>query len=321
MLVLASFMAMSLAYVSKDESQYNSALVRADYEESVLARETAESAYNIIVSKVKKDFDNYRGTLTDRDLRSGTYDVTAEEEVDGSVTVTATGLHGNHEYEITGTLSRSGARLLDALTVDGPVDDTDFTSTYLISGLNTNPDGSDAGGIDVHAVLTTSSSTNTLFNSDFAGNQVVGVDGDLDILNSAPLINLDALGAAILAYSGGRLTSYSGNTTFSNGDTFGTLANPAVVRVIGDLTMKGSANGFGILYVAGKLKMSNDARWTGLLYATENGETFEFKNDSAVYGAVILRTESGGTGSVRRWKLGRQLGSWSDRWPFRRGRV
>ncbi len=299
LLVLTSFMAMSLSYVSKDESQYNQAREKADYEEKVLARETAQSAYNIITSRVKNDFDGYRGSVANKALTSGNYDYSATGAQDGSVTVTAKGKIGNHEYQITGTVSRSGQRLIDALTIDGPIDKTDFKNSYQVTGNNTKPDGSDDSGIDVHAILTTSQTAYNLLSQDFDSGQVTGVDGTLDMVKDDPLINLTALGEAILAYSGQKRVTYSGDKKFDD-QTFGSSANPVIVVVEGDVELKGQTRGYGILYVKGKIKMQNDARWEGLIYSVANGETHEFKNDSAVYGAVVLRTTSDGsnTGST-----------------------
>lgn len=299
MMVLAGIMAMSLAYVSKDESRYNSAIERADYEEKVLARETAQSAFNIIASKVINDFDNYRGSLTDKVITSGNYDISATEEVDGSVTVVAKGINGNHEYEITGSITLPTSTVLDALTVDAELDYTDMQNDYFITGINTNSDGSTPIGSNVHAILTTSQATATLVANDMASDQVVGVDGNMDVIVDSPELDLAALGTAIFAYSGSERIYYSGNYTKGDklqNETFGSSANPVVLIVNGKLDLKNST-GYGILYVTDKLKLEGSTVWHGLVFNIQNGGKFEMKNSAAVYGAVVLRSTGNGSNS------------------------
>ena len=294
LLVLSSFMAISLSYVTKDRSKYNKALTEADYEEKILARETAQSAYNIISSKVKNDFDGYRGSVADRSLATGEYDYSATEEADGSVTITAKGKLGNHEYEITGTITRC-CRVLDALTVDGVVDEVDANNAYLISGNNTKPDGNDDVGIDVHAILSTTQTAYDLLIQELNSEQVTGADGDMDIIMAEPEINLGLLGDAIWNYSGDKRIFYKKKQKFDNGEVFGSSTDPVVMIVDGKLEMKGTSRGYGVLYVAGDVKFSNSARWDGLIYAIKNGGKHKWINTSSVYGAVILRSTANGS--------------------------
>ena len=146
------------ATTSRQESEVYRTIVDADYQDEVITRQMAQSAFNIVVSQVKKDFKYYRGSVSDKTHYSIGYEYSA---VDGTsaneVVVTAKGKHNNHEFEIIGTITLAETRILDAVTVDGPVraGKMEINNNAIISGHDTNPDGTSGPSSSVYAILAT----------------------------------------------------------------------------------------------------------------------------------------------------------------------
>ena len=55
-IALAALMATSAIYLTQDQSSASRIEEEVDYQEQVLAREAAQSAFNIVAAKVKRDF-------------------------------------------------------------------------------------------------------------------------------------------------------------------------------------------------------------------------------------------------------------------------
>lgn len=293
-LVLASSMAASFMYVSGDDAKFRRVEEEADYESKVLARETAESAFNLLIGKVKRDFDGYRGNYSDLEYGKSKYDIAAITGENSTVTLIATGKYGNYSYEITGSINRTGARLLDALTIDGPLSAISFANSATVSGVDTYPNGSDADGPDVHAILSTNSSAHSVVAAAAPSDRTPGVNGAKDLESGAPEVDLDDIESSIRNFSGDALMSYSGNQTFSN-QTFGSAQALKVVRVEGgNVTLSGFTSGYGVLYLnGGNLTIQDSASWNGIIFVNQpSGGAQSFKNSASVYGAVILRTAS-----------------------------
>jgi hypothetical protein len=53
---------------------------------------------------------------------------------------------------------------------------------------------------------------------------------------------------------------------------FGSVANPTINYVDGDVTLQGNATGYGILVVTGRLRMGGDFSWNGLVLVIGDGE-------------------------------------------------
>lgn len=289
-LVSAVTMASAVAYMSQDRQAVETMRQEALYEHHVLAREIAQSGFNRIESRVRRDFENHRIGLSDVAHKQGSMDLTASGDVGGAVTISATGRFDDAEYTITGVLSRSGSRILDALTVDAGVDDVDIDGNARISGIDTNPDGSDGPNQDVHAVLTTELDGFTDFTAEMVDGQGVGTNGLKDINLGTPEINLASMGVDIQAYSGAARLDYSGNTDLES-VTLGSSSSPVVLVVEdGNLTLSGSFVGYGILYLDGILIMEDQARWEGLVMVENDGGDHILRDDATVYGAVVVRS-------------------------------
>ncbi len=284
-------MALAVSNVSRQDSAHDAAIVTSDYEEKVLARELAESAHNVVVGKVKEDFDGFRGSFADLVYRSGKYDMSATEVADDSVSVTAKGIVGSNDYFIAALIVRISNRILDTVTFAGPIDSLEVKDSAMISGIDTNTDGSDADGPDVHGMLATDVSTYADIWSEAAPAQIIGVDGVGDAVNDVPLLEAAVLGTKILSYTGPSLLTFD-SLRVSGSSTLGSAASPVIAVVHGKVEMDDQAIGYGVLYVDGKMEMSGDARWEGLVFMIGDGNKFEMRDNSAVYGSLVVESTS-----------------------------
>lgn len=289
LIVFTTIMAVAFSNVSRVSSEYDIELVSSDYEEKVLARETAESALNIVVGEVKDDFDGYRGSNTDLDYRSGKYEMSVTEQAHDSVSVTAKGVVGRNEFFIAALIVRVSSRILDAVTFAGPVDTLEVKDSALISGVDTNTDGSDADGPDVHGILATSASTYAGIWSEASPAQIIGINGVGDAVNEMPLLGTGDLGTEIVSYTGSYLVTYD-SLMLSGTQTIGSAVSPVVAIVNGKVEMSGDAVGYGVLYVDGKMEMTGNARWEGLVFLIGDGHKFEMRDNSALFGALVIES-------------------------------
>ena len=288
-LVAAVTMASTVAYMSQDRQAVETLRQEALYEHQVLAREIATSAFNRIESRVRRDFENHRTNLSDVAHRQGEMDISAVGSAGSDVTISATGRFEGAEYTITGVLSRSGSRVLDALTVDAAVDNVSVGTNARLSGIDTNPDGTDGSNEDVHAVLATSADAFTAFSTGLVEGLGIGLGGLLDVEQATPELNLQSLSSQIQNYSGSALVTHSGNTTISD-ETIGSAQNPVVMRVAGNLSLSGNTTGYGVLFVDGDFSMHGPSRWEGLVFVENDGGSHSMTGQARVYGAVVVRS-------------------------------
>jgi hypothetical protein len=289
-LVTAVTFAGGLGYMNQNRSKADSAMQEALYEHGVLAREIAKSGFNVLKSRVAGDFDDYRLSAADRNHKMGKMDQVASGVSGGPVTLSVTGYYNDAEFTISGTMQKGGTSILDALTIDGPVKSLSVKKDSDVSGLDTNPDGTDGSGLDVHAVRTILASAHQEVLDEMPAGLFAGGTGLNDVVTGTET-DIWALMSAVQDYEGANLIEYGSKQKFDD-ETFGSPTNPVVVRVTGKTELKGTTTGYGILYADGGLKMKDDARWEGLVIATGDKPKFEFKDDARVYGAVVLSTAS-----------------------------
>ena len=290
-IVLVSSMTASAMYLSRDEGMFMSASETAEYEAKVIARETAHSGFNVLVGKVKRDFENYRGNYSDLTYGQAFYDISALEGENDEVVLTAVGKFGNYEYEISGSIFRSSDRLLDALTIDGALDGFTMSGSGIVSGIDALQNGKPGPGPNVHAVLATGDEEYQVLLAGGHGDRMQGLDGESDVEDGSPEVDLDELESAIRNYSGSALVHSDGNASYNN-TTLGTRSNRKVVKVEGDVVLKGSTSGNGILYITGgNLLLQDEATWTGLVFVNNPfGGSHIIEDNGAIYGAVVIRT-------------------------------
>jgi hypothetical protein len=69
----------------------------------------------------------------------------------------------------------------------------------------------------------------------------------------------------------------------------GTVSDPVINVVDGDVTLKGNTTGYGILLVTGTLKMGGDFSWNGLVLVIGDGKVeFQGGGNGQINGSVIV---------------------------------
>ena len=279
--VMASSLSLGAMYVASTENELESAQNEADYKEELLARETAQSAYSIVSSKVRRSYESYRGAYTDLSYGKASYDIGAMEAADGSVTIIAVGKYGNHQYEIVGSVSHSAQKVLDALTILAPIGSATIRQNAFISGI----DGA-VGGSSVHGLLTTNATAYTSFSEESAA--ITGRGGANDVIQGDPQFSVPTIRTALKNYAGPGASSITGDATWGDGDDVGSPGSPAFVRANGNLILRGSFSGYGALFVEGDFTLEDDAMWNGLVYVAGSESSFRMENSSSITGAVII---------------------------------
>ena len=80
----------------------------------------------------------------------------------------------------------------------------------------------------------------------------------------------------------------------SYGTDFGTPTSPEVFLTEGDLSLKGSGSGFGVLIVTGTLSISGSYTWEGLVLVVGLGIVNFSGSDNQVFGAILVASLKGG---------------------------
>lgn len=302
-LVASMLITLTSMYAVEKEGEIDRIETQTDYQAAVLARETAHTALNLAVARTARDFANYRGAVSDKPYAGATYAYEAVGDREGPVVIRAEGTSQDAVHEIFATLERTGTPVLDALTIDGPVSGVKASgNSFLISGLDSplptfdGEEDTHVAGPDAHAIRTVLSSADDAFAARISGDQATGRNGHGDIVSGPLDVNLNTLDAAIRAHPD--RIDIAGPERISGDETYGSREHPAIVVVSGDLDVRGSVSGYGILLVDGSLTLAGTVYWEGLVMARANGGDHQFKGTADIRGALVLRslTEVGETG-------------------------
>ena len=304
------------ATVSRNETQYNTSLTQADYEEQVLARETAESALELIVGKLKAAHRekmrvggiepvNYNTSLTDKAYRDSKYETRSTENAPGDIDVFAKGMLGISAYSINAKIQFKYGRQLDALVFDGDEEDLKINANnkLTLSGKDRKTDGfnnflgSDGDGVSVHGASVRSGKSFTNFFDDAETQQIEGRNGEGDVVNEPPSMDLAALSAEIEAYNGANRLTYEGGGSMDKKKDLGSREAPAITVVNGDFWMKNQSKGYGVLLVNGDLNIDAGSRFEGLILVMGSDRTIDIAGNVEIYGSLAVHfNESSGMG-------------------------
>jgi len=284
--VMASTLAGTAMYAAQGEKQLQQAADETEYKSEVLAREAAASAFNLLVGKVKRDFEGYRTNTTDLDYGKAKFDMAATDGEDGTVRLVVVGKYGNQEYEIVGSVSKSGANPLDAVTIVSPITGISLRDNYQINGGSSN-----------HAIRVIWSATKEAFTNEMDANRVEGVSGIGDVLHDELDINVGLIRNKIQNFSGsnlitpklgrGGMKDWWKDETKNSSSPAGTSSAPVVMRITKDVTFEGDFSGFGVLFVEGDLTFEDNASWNGLVYLAGKDAEFTMVNKASIVGAII----------------------------------
>lgn len=319
LLVFVGTLGAAYATVSRNETKFNTSLTQTDYEDAVLARETAESALNLIVSRVKaarrqqllstqsRSASYYEVSDLDKAYKARKYDVSSTEKTPGDVDVFAKGMLGINEYSINANIQIKYGRLFDAITFDGEDEDLRVLATnkMSVSGKDRKTDGnnkflgSDGDGVPVHGASIRSEKSFDDFWDNAETQQFEGKNGEGDIINEPPPIDLAALAVEIEAYHGINRVTYEGGGSMDKKNDLGSQVNPAITVVNGDFWMKNQSKGYGVLLVNGDLNIDAGSRFEGLILVMGENRTIDIGGNVEIYGALASHfTQKSGKGKT-----------------------
>jgi len=307
-LVLVSLLGWTMSHATRQETFLQTQDEQALYGERVLAREAALSGFNVAFSKTEENFTKFRTDGTTTEYKDGDFTISAVQGGNAdTVAITSTGRVGRATYTISADMLYKIRSKLAALNIDGPVDFTvGLGSTYGIHGQDTDPSDKDGtytgkGGWanGVHSILT---SADAEIQSGLKADLVTGglyglpgsfVHGDMEL----ELNELEQQINTGCSVPSPTCIILEGNQTFAGGDVFGTPDKPVTVVVHGDVALRGSVLGYGVLYLNGNFSTEvGTPRWEGLIYASKAGGSHELRGQPHIYGAVILRSKDPETG-------------------------
>jgi len=269
--VMASTLSLATLYLARTEQDLASVQTESDYQEKVLARQTAQSAFNIVIAKVRAAFESESFAFTDQSYGGALYDIGAVRAEDGSVTVIAVGKYGRHSFEIIGSMTMQGQEINETMNIGGSGTEFKLHAGAVISGEDISGTTSIGGAVVADEALLSELENN--------------IEGGLIL--GEPSSTLSAMESAILSYPG-RLEYDSGLEIKQANQSIGTPASPEIVVVDGNVTLGQDFEGYGILYVNGDLTINQDAMWYGIVFVTGSGSTVEIKNRSSVEGVIFL---------------------------------
>ncbi|NQV74298.1 hypothetical protein HQ496_14360 [bacterium] len=293
-LVLASAYLLAEYKSSETETFIATEVIRTEYMESVLSRELAHSAFNLVVSKITQDFADFRIAESEQAFGDGMYAMSASGVRQGPVQISAYGEVGGSIHLIEATMERFGSPILDALTIDGPVSSVTVRgNSFVISGLDAPANEDDVSvrpGIDGHAIRTVLSSSATTFQEAIDAHLVPGRMGEADVISGPVGVDLDELEESILAHED--LILLEGSQRITGNQVYGSPEEPVLLRVSGDLNIRGGLQGYGVLLVDGSFSNSGNFRWEGLVLLSSSGGDHEFKGTADIYGGLVVRSQT-----------------------------
>lgn len=228
----------------------------------VLARQIATSAFEMGLSELERDFENWRVDRADVPHEGGTFDLTSTGPSSGPVSLTAIGDYDEERYKITAEVNEKTKvkSMYNAVTSKA---DMDFrvmgggcSGDDCVSGI----DG--AGNEDRHGINLWSSDDSDANESDVCeefDDQVEGRGDGCDVVSREDARDevvgdqMDDLRSAIESLP-------AGDKTVCEAD-----------EQAGDCEMLPAENGNGIYYVKGDLTLTGNAQWDGIVYVAEGG--------------------------------------------------
>lgn len=228
---------------------------QANRQKQVLAREIARSAFEMGVSELRRDFENWRVDRTQVEHEGGYFDLKASGPSSGPVTLTAVGYHGDAAYEITGEADKDTtvSSLANGITASIPI-------TFNVSGGGCSGDpcvsGFDEGGGDDRHGITLPPGADADAVCDEFNDKVVGKGEGCDVKIRTQERDewVESQMAQIDSEIQDAIAAGSDDVTECNGCNVSDLADST-----------------GILYVTGELKYNGEERWDGLVFVADGG--------------------------------------------------
>ncbi|MCS3682791.1 hypothetical protein [Salinibacter ruber] len=260
---------------------------QADRQEIILARQIAQSAFEMGVSELRRDFQNWRVERSQIAHRGGTFDLTATGPSGGPVSLTAVGNFGDARYKVTGIAKEEEqvSGLFNGITAAGSVDfdvsGPGCSGGPCVSGIdaagNENRRGisipnSGTPGQDEDDVCSTfGDKVNGQGTGCDVNSRTQGLDewigSEMDKLRSQieKKVNQESYDVTVCTRNGSGNGNRNGNGNGNRNGNGNSGESPNTCR------MNGNSTDSGILYVKGDFRFNGQAQWNGPVYVVEGG--------------------------------------------------
>ncbi len=262
------------------------------YFDAMQARLISNSGIEIYLEKLRRD-KTLTGTFLDNSLMNGDYDVTIWGP-DTALEIKSVG-NFNDVSHTSLIKARRDPVTLPAITSSIYVSTNDLglnlAGNMYIDGNDHNMDGTAGPNPPLPGIGVSSSSDSAYVVNDLKpkiSNAIQGAGGTPSVYTTPDTTNWDAITQNFIFAADTTVAS----GTYSSG-TFGTLSNPKITYVNGDVQLTGQASGYGVMIVNGDLSMSGNFTFYGILivYGKSEVET-KTTGNAGIYGASIFVGES-----------------------------
>jgi hypothetical protein len=256
------------------------------------ARLIANSALEMYLNKLRRN-KNLRGDFSANDLMNGQYDISVTGNDTVRVISTARFLGKNSLSRVDLIWENISLPTMNSSTrISSTNLDLRLNGNILINGHDTNPDGSAGSGSSVLGISVSNSSDSIRIADSLSSkvkSNIVGAGGTPSIGVSTDSINYSALTGELIQSADILMPG----GTYSSGTTLGTLADPKITYVTGDVNFAGNASGSGVLVVYGNMSWSGDFSYHGIVIVYGNASiSATATGTSAIYGAVLIAGQS-----------------------------
>jgi hypothetical protein len=241
------------------------------------AMNVANSGINLAISTLRQT-KTWRAGYTNLAVANGSATVRITDLGTDSVRINSTGTYGTatRTAVVHAKLSSIFPTAESALTIFG--DSVEFDAdgkSFLIDGRDYLADGSTFGTHDpVYGIAVTANHITDYLKTDLTADAIgpnVQGKGGAPSVGTFSKSNLDSLMNLYRTYATVKLPAgkYSGNAVY------GSLDNPQIVHVAGNLEWTGTITGAGILIVDGALLMAGKVSWQGIVMALSGDVTLQ----------------------------------------------
>lgn len=260
-----------------------------DFFDETQSRLISNSAIEIYLEQLRRN-KNLKGEFLNNKLFGGTYNVFITG-VDSLMIIRAEGFFNKVKHVSVATAKRS------TITIPGTSGGVYVSSDNLnlslagsveINGNDTNIDGTPGPNPPIPGFSVDNAADSANIINNIKGKitkPIVGAGGIPSVAVTSSTTNWMDVAENYIFAADTALPS----GTYSTGTQLGTLANPKITHVSGDVNFAGSAEGYGILVVNGNLSMSGNFTFRGLVivYGESSIHTKTVGN-SGIFGAAIF---------------------------------
>ncbi|MEM8599001.1 MAG: hypothetical protein AAGF99_03690 [Bacteroidota bacterium] len=313
------------------ETQMGMAQNRFEAQSSELVREIATSGHNLVLTQVLQD-DGFKNTLgyTSFDYQGGRIDVAYVPSMDRSeAELELTAFYGGSAHRIKSQYGWLGPDFPGPMWLDVPYLSLDVDPLAVVRGTmdaDTRPTYYDRRKFDdlrlgdLLSYPAMEDSARSALSSDAGPGGELQVEYDMaQMLPAFRAPTLDDLYTRALSNMNATDRTLNGNTLVSLYRAYGTVAQPRIVRVTGDLRVLsgGTVKGHGILIVEGSLVVDPGGilEWGGLVFVSGQQEfiSIQLDGETTINGALLVDQEALPPGGHLDLTVNRDLsGNWAD---------